>query len=380
MREQQQRLTPSITSCRRALDAAVPGQDWAKHALEVEAALIPCAPRHSTRRPALRPHPVLLLGNNPGSLPAKLGSTLARHYDLPFQEVNAEFGFSVETTLANLLRQRNEIGPGQVAGVVVVTGLERLDPAHASRFAGAIASTQIIPTAHRSSTVELSAADVFWIGGVAVPEPLRVTPLGEAVSFVAVGNGVTEVVAARIGAPEIDFMQSLMCSLEPAFKKASWLLPYDRHDLLAQLQGPASPLKQFCSWCEGLGVEALVEPAAFEAFVDLALCRGGAIDDLEIVIREAFEPVFPLISDPSSRVARVVIGRDAALGEAFPIVEEGPRTTVVAEAGPIRDPLFPDGLPLRPSRTSQSNPEIRLARASDLARILKNQNYEETPR
>jgi hypothetical protein len=383
MRDRHSFFTPPLTSCRRALDAAVPGQEWAKHVLEVEAALIPRPQNQTPHRPAgLRPRPVLLLGNKPGSIHGSLGLALAQHYRLPFQQVNLELGgFCVETTLSALLRQRSEFSKGQVPGVVVVTGLEHLDPAHAARFAGAIASTQSIPTAFRATTIDVCPAEVFWIAGLAIPEPIRRgTPFrNESLSYVAVGDGVTEVVAARFGGQEHSSVEDLLRSLEPAFKKVTWLLPYDRHDLLAQLKGPNSPVAEFSSWCAGHGVDVRIAPGAFEALVDLAVSRGGTLDDLELAARDAFEPVLPFIADASSRVARVVLSREAAIGEAIPILEEGPRSTIVLEADPIptRDPRFPEGLPVRPGRTPNSNPEIRLASANDLAQLLINEQLPE---
>jgi hypothetical protein len=306
---------------------------------------------------------------------------LAEHYHLPFQQVNLELGgFCVETTISSLLRQRSEFSKGQVPGVVVVTGLEGLDPAHAARFGVAISSTQSMPTAFRATTTDVCPAEVFWISVLSMPEPIRrFTPCrNEPLSLVAVGDGVTQVLAAKFRAHEQSSVEELLRSLEPAFKKVTWLLPYDRHDLLAQLKGPKSAVAEISAWCEGYGVDVRIEPGAFEALVDLAVSRGGTLDDLELAARDAFEPVLPFIADASSRVARVVLSREAAIGEAIPILEEGPRSIIVeADPIPTRDPRFPEGLPVRPGRTPNSNPEIRLASANDLAQLLINEQLPE---
>lgn len=356
---------------------AAPCQHQAAHEIEKQFCLL----RHSgPARGILSPQPVLLAANRPGTTPRRMLQALASEYQMPFLEVDVAAGCSAESILANLMKRRLDFLPGEPTGIVLLSGLERLTVQGAAQLAAALTSNETVALLHRNAVVNISPIQVFWAGAVAVPAPVRDSgsadeTVGMAPDFGAgvltLMQGLADVAQAK---QQNTSFEDLMQGLRRAFPCQTWLLPMqvDDFEQLLRDDAPVSPLHELRLWCRRLGVLLSADEAVINAIALAAVRRGGMLDDLDAVVREAVEPVLPLLADPGEAVCELRLTVAAVKGLEQAELIPGPRlkmqpATVLSSDG---DERFPKGVPSRVARSPASNAEIRLAREDDIAPLL----------
>ncbi len=361
----------------RILLESAPCQHQAAHEIEKQFCLLR---RSGPARGLLSPQPVLLVASRPGHTPRRMLEALVSEYRMPFLEVDVAAGLSMESILANLMKRRVEALQDGLPGMVLLKGLERLSVQGAAQLAAALVSSETLALMHRGSVVHLSPLQVFWVGVVAVPEPVRHPGAADGMAGCPAGPGAGVLTLIPGAAdPTVAWRQSaafdeLMQGLRSAFPSQAWLLPMlpDDFEKLLREDAPVSPMHQLRMWCRELGISLKADEAVIKAMALAAVKRGGMMDDLDAVVREAVEAVLPALADPAEAVGELRLTVAAVEGLEPARLIPGPRRTPppAADFASDWDPRFPDGLPTRVARSPGSNEAIRLAREEDIAPLL----------
>jgi hypothetical protein len=372
-----------------SLDSAVPAQEPAKSLLRTEFSVF-LAQRGEEALPA---QPVVLWANRPGRVPTALVRGLAEEAGLPWIEVPAGQGFCLEQVVSQLARRTARCREHHPLGVVVLTGLEQLAPAAVELLASHLGGPGLTPHVHQGRVVNLCRQQVFWVGTVEVREPSRQggkaghVEGGASFALLAVGPSSADVVAAGVAGPlraagrEAEQAETL-AALGKAFSAHAWLLPGTLEDLEAWARAEAAPWwpgRRVRAYCGHHGVTLRMGPGAVEAWAAEASRLGGTIDALEDRLRAAMEPVLAGIADHAHDIEAAELTPEAlALTEA-PRLVAGPRTLGHAMTGTTAPGEGAECGFERPPRTPQSSPDVRLARAEDLAPLFSNDSIPETP-
>jgi hypothetical protein len=358
------------------LESAVPAQEGAKSALRTEFSVFMA----QLGVDSLEAQPVLLRGNAPGRVPGALVQGLAAEARLPWVEVSASQGVSLDEVVSRLARQHVDCPDAGPLGIALLSDLEHLTPLGARGLAAHLAAGGHSTHGHQGRVLKLSQRQVFWVGCLRVTEPSRRAAKPEAdesgttFALLTVGPSAGDVVAGVAGpvktAGPDEVQAEVVEALAQTFRADAWLLPGTPDDLVEWAGAenePWWPGRRVREYCEHHGVAFQMGAGAVEAWAAWAARHGGTVDGMEGRLRRAMDPVLAAVADRSQPVTTVEMTPAAlALIEA-PQLHPGPRrpaaqSAAAAAEGPVRIE--------RPPRTPQSSPDVRLARAADLEPIL----------
>lgn len=363
-----------------SLDSAVPAQEQAKSVLRTEFAVF----KAQRSADSLAAQPVLLCGNHPGCIPARLVRALAEEAGLPWVEVSVGPGFCVEQVVSQLARLTPQCREDYPLGVALLSELQNVSAETAQVLAAHLTAADRSPHLHQGRLLSLSPHQVFWVGAMQVREPSREAGRSEGLesgrpfALLAVGPSSAEVVAAgvtgqvRAAGSEAEQTARLE-ALVKTFKANALLLPGTMEDLVAWASAEAAswwPGRRLRLYCEQHGVEFVMGQGAAGALAEEAARRGGTVDAMEDRLRQAMDPVIAAIADTAHQYSAVEMTPAALSLTEAPRLIGGPRRPRRAGTEALSAAEFTDSGIERPPRTPLSSPEVRLARAEDLRSIL----------